>query len=363
MPVLLIAGGGTGGHLMPALAIAEAARSRGPEWEVVLVGARRGVEAALLPDRPYRHYLLPAEPIYRGQWWRNARWLWLAFRLLREAGRILDRERPMAVIGTGGYASGPMVWLAARRGIPTAIYESDAFPGLTTRWLSRRVAQVWLGVPEADRHLRPGPRTEVFVTGVPIVAPDPSARSRGLSRFGIDRSRPVVLITGGSQGSLALNQLVAQWLDQGGRGLQVVWATGPGSFERFRALHRPPWIHVVDFLDPIAEAYAVADLAVTRAGAVTIAELCAWGIPGILIPLPTAAADHQTHNARVLAEAGAAIHLPQAGLTSEILGREVERLLRSPPKREALAARARSRGKSDAVARILGRIEALIEPV
>ena len=261
------------------------------------------------------------------------------------------------VIGTGGYASGPVVWRAARRGIPTAIQEQNAYPGLATRWLAKRVREVWLGVPEARRHLTLGRATTVFDTGNPIVPPDPRRRDAALRRFGLDPARPVLLITGGSQGALAINQAVAIWIDSGGAdGIQILWATGPATYGRFSGRHSPPAVQVFDFLDPMADAYSVATLAISRAGMMTVAELAAWGIPSILIPLPTAAADHQTPNARVMEEAGAAIHLPQSQLSGGRLGELVTGLLGSPERMAAMAAAARSRGRPDAAAQISARI-------
>jgi UDP-N-acetylglucosamine--N-acetylmuramyl-(pentapeptide) pyrophosphoryl-undecaprenol N-acetylglucosamine transferase len=354
---VLIAGGGTGGHLMPALAIAAEIRRAHTDWRVVLVGATRGVEASLLPTRDFPFHLLPAEPIYRRQWWKNLRWLFLAAPLLRAVNRVLDQERPALVIGTGGYAAGPVLWQAARRGIPTALQEQNAYPGLVTRWLAGSVGEIWLGVPEARRHLRPGKHTEVSVTGNPIQSPDPTLRAEALRRFGLDPSRPVLLVTGGSQGALAVNNAVAGWLDSGGaKAVQLLWVTGRASYQQFRSYHRPPAVQLFDFLDPMGQAYSVASLAVSRAGMMTIAELCAWGVPSILIPLPTAAGDHQTPNATVLADAGGAIHLPQAELSPLRLGGVVTELLGDPDRLAAIAGKARSRGVPDAVARILGRI-------
>ncbi len=354
-PAVLIAGGGTGGHLMPALAIADALRAVDQSRRVVLVGAERGVEAAILPTRSYPFHLLPAEPIYRRQWWRNLRWPFVAIRLLRAVARVLDHERPGLVIGTGGYASGPVVWAAARRGIPTAIQEQNAFPGLATRRLSGRARQIWLGVPEARRFLRPGRATDVFDTGNPILPPDPARAPVARVKFGSPAGSPVVLISGGSQGAVALNEVVAAALE--GEGLApctLLWATGRGSYARFRQLHRPPLIQVFDFLDPMADAYAVADLAVGRAGMMTIAELCAWGLPSLLIPLPTSAANHQARNAEVLAAAGAAVHLPQSDLSPERLRAEVRGLLEDRGRRERMALAAQARGRPDASARIAG---------
>ncbi len=358
---ILIAGGGTGGHLTPALAIASAIESLGDGLEPVLVGALRGVEASILPTRDFRYHLLPLEPIYRRAWWKNLRWPLLAGRLLRGVDELLKAERPVAVVGTGGYASAPVVWRAAHGGLPTAIQEQNAYPGLATRWLSRRVRHVYLGLPEARRLLRIGTRTEVFDTGNPIVPPAPE-RAEGAERlFGLGPGARVVLVTGGSQGALALNRAVAAWLDDGGpANATLIWVTGRSTYEEFVPFHRPPGVHVVDFLDPMADGYAVADLVVSRAGMITVAELCAWGLPSILVPLPTAAADHQTHNARVLAEAGAALLLKQTDLTSGTLARAVDRLLSEDATREAMAERARARGKPEAAAEIVSNLLTLI---
>jgi UDP-N-acetylglucosamine--N-acetylmuramyl-(pentapeptide) pyrophosphoryl-undecaprenol N-acetylglucosamine transferase len=360
--VVLIAGGGTGGHLMPALAIAAELERSGRGIEPVLVGAVRGVEATLLPERDFRYVLLPSEPIYRRAWWRNLRWPLLAGELIRRVDQLFRAERPAAVLGTGGYASAPVVWWAARRGIPTAVQEQNAYPGLATRWLSRRVRHVYLGLPEARRLLRFGRSTEVFDTGNPITPPTPERRPAALARLGLSGSRPVVLVTGGSQGALALNRAVAGWLDRGGPpDADLVWVTGRATHADFTRYHRPPAVRVVDFLDPMAEGYAVADLVVSRAGMITVAELCAWGLPSILIPLPTAAADHQTHNARVLAEAGAARMLPQSTLTPEVLAQSVTELLREPALRETMAARAKARGRPHAASEIVSRLLTLLD--
>lgn len=354
---VLIAGGGTGGHLMPALAIATALRQEHPDWRIVLAGAARGVEAILLPTRDFPYQLLPAEPIYRRQWWKNFRWPLLAFRLIREVDRLLDREKPAVVIGTGGYASGPVVWRAARRGIPTAVQEQNAFPGLATRRLARMAREVWLGVPEAARHLRLGPRTSVLDTGNPIARPDPGRRAGALGRFGLDASKPVLLVTGGSQGALFINQAVAAWIDSGGaKGIQILWATGRATHGRFSGRHAPPAVQVFDFLDPMADAYSVTSLAISRAGMMTVAELAAWGIPSILVPLPTAAADHQTPNARVMEAAGAAIHLPQEGFPAALRGGIASKLLGSPERLALMSRAALSRGRPDAAAQISARI-------
>ena len=360
MTTLLIAGGGTGGHLVPALVVAGAVRQRQPDWRVVLAGAERGIEARILPERDFPFALLPSEPVYRRQWWRNVRLPAAAYRTVRAAGALLDREQPAVVFGTGGYASAPVVWLAARRGVPTAVFEADAWPGLASRLLVRSARHVYLGTPEARARLTPGKQTLVFETGVPIVPPDSASRAAGRKRFGESSGGPTVLVTGGSQGSLAINDAVAGWLREGGAAaFQVIWATGHLTWERFKVLHQPPRVHVVPFLDPISEAYAIADLAVTRAGAITLAELAAWGIPSVLIPLPTAAADHQSRNARAAQESGAARVLEQGDLTANTLGRTLAEMAENRTQLEEMRAAARRRGRPDAAHRIAGHLEAL----
>lgn len=358
---VLIAGGGTGGHLMPALALAAQLRSFAPELEPVLVGARRGVEARLLPRRDFRFHLLPAEPLYRRTWWRNFRWPLVGARLWRALARVYRAEQPVAVLGTGGYASAPVVWWGARRGLPSAIQEQNAYPGLATRWLARRVDQVYLGLPEASRQIQPGRATQLIETGNPITPPDRRIRQAAWERFEFDSRLPVVLITGGSQGARAINRAVAGWVHEGmDDRVNILWVTGRGTYREFAGYHRPPRLTVIDFLDPMADGYAVADVVVGRAGAITVAELCAWGLPSILVPLPTAAADHQTHNAEAMVRAGAAIHLPQGGLSPQVLRSAVEGLLVDNDRRNQMAAAALARGRPEAAAEIIARFCGLI---
>src|SRR6266480_7414992 len=230
---VLMAGGGTGGHLMPALALAQALGDAGRGIEPVLVGAERGIEAQVLPRYPFRHHLLPMEPIYRRTWWNNVRALVTAGRAWRAVGRVLDAEQPVMVVGTGGYAAGPVVWRAQQRGLPTVLQEQNAFPGLATRWLARRARQVHLGFPEARGLLTPGPDTQLFSFGNPIAPPD----GAGGEDLGLDAARPRVLVFGGSQGARALNAAVAGALDRHLLdGVSVLWGTGPAhapALERY----------------------------------------------------------------------------------------------------------------------------------
>lgn len=357
---VLIAGGGTGGHLMPALSVAQTLREMPDGFEPVLVGARRGVEATILPTRNFRYHLLPAEPIYRRQWWKNVRWPFVSVSLLSRLHRLFREEHPVAVLGTGGYASAPVVWWASRLGIPCAIQEQNAYPGLANRWLARRVDEVYLGLPEARSFLTVGEDTRVVETGNPIAPPAPERRAEALRRFGLGGMRPVLLITGGSQGALAINRAVADWLGNSSPPpFDILWITGPGTYESFKHFDEPPRVQLIPFLDPMAHGYAVADLVVSRSGMITVAELCAWGLPSILIPLPTAAADHQTGNAKAMELAGAAQLLPQSELTGRRLAEEVARLFEFADARREMAEHAKARGRPNAARDIAARLAAL----
>jgi UDP-N-acetylglucosamine--N-acetylmuramyl-(pentapeptide) pyrophosphoryl-undecaprenol N-acetylglucosamine transferase len=359
---ILLAGGGTGGHLMPALALADAIRSLRPEVEPVLVGAQRGVESAILPNRPWRFHLLPAEPIYRRAWWKNARWPVLFPRLWVATRRVIRQEKPGAVVGTGGYAAGPVLLAASLAGIPIALQEQNALPGVTTRLLARRARQIHLGFPEATQHIRPGRLTEVTAPGNPIIPPARRDRAEARRALGLEPGTPVLLVTGGSQGSRAINRALARALDRGfPSGAAVLWSTGPGTFEAFRSYHRPPQIQVRPFWDPITEAYGAADLVVARAGAMTLAELTAWGLPSVLIPLPTAAGDHQTANAKALDAAGAALHLPEPQLTDSSLIQIAGDLLVDAGRLANMARAAARRGRPDAARAIADRLLTLLD--
>jgi UDP-N-acetylglucosamine--N-acetylmuramyl-(pentapeptide) pyrophosphoryl-undecaprenol N-acetylglucosamine transferase len=335
---------------------------RDPRAQPFFVGARRGIERDVLPTTEFPHLLLDLHPLYRANPLKN--WVTLVGmgRAWGELGGLFRGERPLAVVGTGGYAAGATLAYGVTHGVPIMLQEADSHPGLTTRFFSRWAREVFLGFPEGERLLQPGRETRINAFGNPIEPPPAPRPDRAVARvrWGFPaEGGPVLLVFGGSQGAKAINEAVAAWV-RGGipDRLHVIWATGKGQFEPYAALDRAAEgrVRVVPYLAPIAEAYAASDVAITRAGAMSIAELCAWGIPTILVPLPTAAADHQTHNAEALAGAGAAIHLPQRELTAERLAATVRELVDDPARLARLAAAARGRGRPDAVDRIAERI-------
>jgi len=338
--IVWFAGGGTGGHLYPGLAIARALVRADASVRPIFIGARRGIERDVLPTTEFAHLLLDLHPLYRARPWENWKTALGFASAWRMLGRQMQAARPALVLGTGGYASGAGLAYAVSHGVPVALQEQNSVPGLTTRWFSRHAREIYLGYGEAAVRLHANTGTWVGETGNPIDPPPvprpgrPDARMRwGFPAAG----GTVVLVIGGSQGARAVNDAVAEWLSAGlPDDVMLIWGTGRGSYARYASLETPR-VRVVPYLAPIAEAYAASDLAVSRAGALTLAELCAWNIPAILIPLPTAAADHQSANARVLEGAGAAIVLEERDLVPGELGRRVLALATDPVRLRSMA--------------------------
>jgi len=356
---IFFAGGGTGGHLYPGLAIARALVALEPSARPLFIGARRGVERDLLPRTEFEHLLLDLHPLYRTRpWnnWRTAAGLSSAWRLL---GRAARADPPEAVVGTGGYASGAALAWAVGHHVPLTLQEQNSHPGLTTRIFSRFAQEIYLGYDEARTMLRPGSGAWVGETGNPIEAPPVPRPDRALARerWGFPASGgTVLLVVGGSQGARALNDVVADWIRRGlPEGAYVIWGTGTRLYERYAGLESER-TRVIPYISPIQEAYAASDVALTRAGALTLAELCAWAVPPIMIPLPTAAADHQTSNARALASAGAGVHVTQAELTVDRLSAVVAELVHSPERLKIMAEAALSRARPDAANAIARRL-------
>ena len=359
---VLFAGGGTGGHLYPGLAIARTLVRLDPGVKPVFIGAMRGIERTVLPGAEFEHLLLDLHPLYRAKPWENWRTLRGAIGAWRELGTLAARERPRLVVGTGGYAAGVALAYAVVHGIPIVQQAGDSYPGLTARAFRRWTREYYLAFPEAGRVIGGRPAQHID-TGAPIEPPPAPRPDRAAARraWGIpEHEGRVLLVYGGSQGSRAINLVVADWVRRGlPDGLHVIWMTGKASYDEFASLDGGR-VRVREYLSPIADAYAASDLALVRAGAMTTAELFAWQIPAILVPLPTAAADHQTVNARTLEAAGAAINLPQAELSWESLSRTVTGLISDPSAMAKLTAGAAARARPDAAETIARRILDLI---
>lgn len=347
---LLLAGGGTGGHLFPAIAIAQRLLQQDSANEVLFVGTERGIEARVLPQLH-----LPLKTIdiagFVGKNWQGKLALlpkvWTSF---RQSLRIINRFDPDMVLGVGGYASGPVLLAAKWVGVPYLIHEQNARPGLTNRLLGRWARRVCLSFPGSESFF-PAEKTEL--TGNPVR--QELTQCKALQPTG----SPRLLVFGGSQGARAINQamvaalpLLKHWQTR----LQIIHQTGAADFERVRDAYTEsgwPGVEVTLFIDDMPAALAGAQLVVCRAGATTLAELTVAGRPAILVPYPHAAGDHQAANARALADRGAAVHLPESELDAESLVQAIEGLLQNQEKLVSMAASARRAALPEATDRIL----------
>ena len=353
----MIAGGGTGGHLYPGIAVARELLRRVPDARVSFAGTARGLEARVVPKEGFALDLIRSAGLKGKSIAARLRGVVLVPLGLLDAWRILSRRRPALVIGVGGYSSGPVVLAAALRGIPTMVLEQNAVPGLTNRLLARVVRAAAVTYEDALAHFR----GRGFVTGNPVrqefLDAGAASRDRGASP-------PRLLILGGSQGAHAINLArVAAAPERVRRhpAIALVHQTGARDVADVRAGYQRHGIpaRVEPFLDAVAAEMTAADVIVCRAGATTLAELAAAGGVAVLVPFPGATDDHQRKNAQVLAGAGAAALLDERDLTPARLADAVGALLDDAPRRASLRAAIRAFARPDAAARIVDRALAL----
>ncbi len=307
---VLFAGGGTGGHLYPGIAMAAALQQIDPSAEVAFAGTASGIEAGEVPRLGYRLHILPSRGLRRG---RSLKDLLANIGVLADfadalfkSARLIRSERPDVVVGTGGYVSAPVLLAAQLMGRKTLIQEQNAFPGLTTRLLAHRATELHLTFEESRRFFGSSPK--VMVTGNPARSFPARDAAGARRRFGLDPGRPTLLVFGGSRGARSINNAMLGFLDQLAAKANVIWQTGKLDYERIRAEVRPSdalWFGA--YIEEMGDAYAAADLVVCRSGASTLAELTNLGKPSVLVPYPYATADHQKHNALALVNAGAAV--------------------------------------------------------
>jgi UDP-N-acetylglucosamine--N-acetylmuramyl-(pentapeptide) pyrophosphoryl-undecaprenol N-acetylglucosamine transferase len=346
---LLLAGGGTGGHLFPAVALAQRLLETDPAAKVLFVGTRRGIEARILPELGLPLETIDISGLVGKGWWGKMRVLPGLVKSLRQSMSILDQFRPDVVLGVGGYASGPALLAARFKGLPTVIHEQNAWPGLTNRLLARWAERVFLSFGEADRAFNRG---RTMLTGNPL--------RRGMEDCPpMGQGKQTLLVFGGSRGARAINQAMVEalpLLDEFRDRLDIVHQTGADDLETVRkGYHDAGWqgAEVVPFINDMAAAYARAHLVVCRAGATTLAELTVCGRPAILIPYPHAAADHQTANARALTRKGAGLMLAQSDLTGERLALLAGNLLKDQERLLFMSSVALSLGRRGAADLIL----------
>jgi UDP-N-acetylglucosamine--N-acetylmuramyl-(pentapeptide) pyrophosphoryl-undecaprenol N-acetylglucosamine transferase len=352
---IAIAGGGTGGHIYPAVAVVERLAAADPRLEVVFVGTRRGLEGGIVPSLGYRMRHIAARPLPSRRDPRSVLAVAWALIGLLQSFLILLVERPNVVVGTGGYASGPLVFAASVLGTPTLLIEPNVIPGRTTMMLARYVDRIALGFQESVRYFRKG--TNLRVTGVPVRASmlEPG-RQDGIRKFGLDESRKTVLVFGGSRGAHSINRalLDAARLLQGRKDLQFVVQTGPADYAWVvESLHGlDVSARAYPYIDAIGCAYRASDLVVCRAGASTVTELVAFGLPSILVPYPHATSGHQDQNARILEARGAALVIADKDLTGEVLARAILSIIEDPVKIQGASRSSGEAGRRDAAREI-----------
>ena len=365
----VVSGGGTGGHIYPALAIATGLTQRYPDAEVLYIGTEKGMEAEIVPKEGWTFKGIPASGLQRKLALGNLRALWQGWLGYRQAGRIIRRWRPQAVIGTGGYVSGPVVLAAALSRIPTLIHEQNAYPGVTNRLLSRVAHCVAVTFAGSERYF-PG-KAKIRLTGLPV-RPEFLASER----MGVDPDRQgseaemTILSFGGSRGAKVINEAMLEVIKAYGNRphINLVHITGAQGYQEFREkavaeginLNQMGNITVHPYLYNINEILAKADLVVSRAGAATLAELTALGIPSILIPYPLATENHQEFNARALEKEGAAVVIPDKELTGAYLYRRINRLIEDREKLERMGNASKNMGKIDALEEIIKCIDEII---
>ncbi|RNC29511.1 MAG: UDP-N-acetylglucosamine--N-acetylmuramyl-(pentapeptide) pyrophosphoryl-undecaprenol N-acetylglucosamine transferase [Candidatus Dichloromethanomonas elyunquensis] len=358
---VIITGGGTGGHIYPAMAIAKGLVSRHLDMEVLYVGTREGMEAKLVPESGLVFKGISGKGLPRTFSINTIKTAGSNMKALWEAKQVLKEFRPDLVIGTGGYVSGPVVVTAAFFGIPTLLHEQNALPGITNKLLSRVVKGVMLTFPESEAYFPVKDKTTVV--GLPVREEVGKInRKEAAAEFGLSPYQRTILVTGGSRGALSIN---TAWLDvlqklNDHPDIQMIWATGSATYQHMldemkkKGIHREKenW-RVLEYIHNIPQALACTDLCICRAGATTLAELSAAGKASILIPYPYAAENHQEYNAKAFADQGAAFMILDKELDRLILWENIERIIFNTFKLEEMSARAKTVFEPGALDRII----------
>jgi UDP-N-acetylglucosamine--N-acetylmuramyl-(pentapeptide) pyrophosphoryl-undecaprenol N-acetylglucosamine transferase len=361
---VVVAGGGTGGHLYPALALTEELKERYPHIEVAFLGSDRGIESRVIPKEGYPLRIIDVEGFVGKPFFKKLRALWKLTKAINQSYRYLQELQPQIVIGSGGYVSFPPVLSAWLLRIPTLIIEQDAMPGVANRLLGRIVNAICISNQEAIKHF---PRQKTYLTGSPIRKRILKGSKRSaLKIFSLKEGLFTVFVFGGSSGAHSINTAMVdalQWLLDLKEDVQFLHQTGSDDYEFVKDAYRSYGFYgtVTPFIYQMPEAYAVADLVVCRAGASTISELCATGKPSILIPYPHATSSHQLRNALRLEAMGASVVIQDRELSGERLAGEIKRLIRDENRRAEMRHKALASAKVDATERIVDLIESILK--
>ncbi len=361
---ILISGGGTGGHIYPALAIANAWMEKHPDSEILFVGAQGKMEMQKVPEAGYSIKGLPVAGLQRKLTLANLSFPIKLWRSLRMASRIVKEFNPHVVVGVGGYASGPVLYAAQNKGIPTLLQEQNSYAGLTNKLLAKKAAKICVAYPEMERFF---PKEKLKLTGNPVrkdLLDLAGKRQQGIQLFGLDPTRKTILVLGGSLGARTLNQaMLKHMVDLEKEGYQVLWQSGKFYFKDMDlALEKAglTHIHLREFIREMDLAYAAADVIVSRAGALSVSELCLVGKPVIFIPSPNVAEDHQTKNANACVKQGAAVLLADADAVAKFK-EYIDELLQKEDKAQALATAIKKLAMPDAANALVHELELLLK--
>ncbi|MBO7231093.1 MAG: undecaprenyldiphospho-muramoylpentapeptide beta-N-acetylglucosaminyltransferase [Bacteroidaceae bacterium] len=322
---IIVSGGGTGGHIFPALSIADAIKSKNPEAKILFVGANNRMEMQRVPDAGYEIVGLPIAGFDRKNLFKNIKVLWLILKSQRMAKKVIKKFAPQAVVGVGGYASGPTLKMAASMNIPTLIQEQNSYAGVTNKILSKNAKMICVAYDNMERFF---PKEKIKMTGNPVrksLIDMKANRSEAMKAMGLDENKKCVLIVGGSLGARSINEAVLANIDliKENEDIQFIWQTGKLYFEEMKercaAVGKPENLTVTDFVSNMANALSAADLVVSRAGAGSISEFALLGKAVILVPSPNVSEDHQTKNAMALVEKDAAIHIADIKAKEEMI--------------------------------------------
>ena len=321
---IIVSGGGTGGHIFPAISIANAIKVQHPEAQILFVGAEGRMEMKRVPAAGYPIKALPICGFDRKHLLKNVGVLFKILKSRRMARRIIRDFRPMAAVGVGGYASGPTLNVAESMGIPTLIQEQNSYAGVTNKLLARRADKICVAYEGMERFF---PKDKIILTGNPVrqgLLEKTRSKDEALRTFGLQAGCKTVLLIGGSLGARTLNESMLSHLDEiAVSGVQFIWQTGGFYFERIRKTldekGQPSNLYVTDFISRMEDAYAAADLVISRAGASSISELCLLGKPTILVPSPNVAEDHQTKNALALVNRDAALYVKDSEAVEQLV--------------------------------------------
>jgi UDP-N-acetylglucosamine--N-acetylmuramyl-(pentapeptide) pyrophosphoryl-undecaprenol N-acetylglucosamine transferase len=360
---IIISGGGTGGHIFPAIAIADAIKRRFSDVEILFVGAEGRMEMKRVPDAGYEIVGLPVSGFNRKSLLKNLRVLWKLQKSLRMAKKIIKNFKPDAAVGVGGYASGPLLRVASKNRIPILIQEQNSYPGVTNKLLANSADVICVAYEGMDKFF---PKDKIVLTGNPCrsLLTSEVTKEEALKHFNLDPHKKTLLVTGGSLGSRTLNRSVLQHLPAiNASDMQIIWQAGELFFhDIFLEIQniKNDKFHICSFIDRMDYAYKAADVVVSRAGASSISELSLLGKPIVLVPSPNVAEDHQTKNAMTLVEIGAAIMVKDSEAESRLMA-EVFELLNNPQRIQSLSENIRKLAQYNSDNRIVNELMKIIE--